>query len=260
MEKRLIKIGEAAALLGSTPGQLRKWEKSGELLPARKTQGGTRYYSFAELLGRSETGADSEPLTVCYARVWSRDKEADLDRQQADLEAHCAAQGWRPMVIRDVGSGVNYHNEGLRKLLELIWRGRVRRLVITHRDRLLRFGAELVFILCKLQDIEIVNLDQDEWPDFEDELVQDLLEMVAVFSGRLYGYQRREQLLQVEQLLGALSEDGVAALMEAASCIYEWGDHVDDETRNLFGTTIEEARAFFRSRAKAHRKRLYGTR
>ena len=161
------------------------------------------------------------------------------------------------MVIRDVGSGMDYRKEGLRKLLELILRGRVRRLVITHRDRLLRFGAELVFILCELQGIEIVNLNQDEWPDFYDELGQDFLEMVAVFSGRFYGYRRLEVL---QQLVAALDGDGLALLQEAASYIAGFGDDVDDETRNGLKSTIEDARDFVESRAKATRKRPDGTR
>lgn len=83
MQKRLVKIGEAAKLLGTTADTLRKWEVSGELLPARKTKGGTRYYAVADLLGL----ADKSSPTVCYARVSSHDQKEDLDRQHAVLEA-----------------------------------------------------------------------------------------------------------------------------------------------------------------------------
>ena len=100
MERRLLKIGAAAAVLGTTPGQLRKWEQSGELLPTRKTKGGTRYYAVSDLMGAANESAP----TICYARVSSHDQEADLDRQHAVLEAYCAAKGWRSEVIRDLGS------------------------------------------------------------------------------------------------------------------------------------------------------------
>ena len=93
LDARLVKIGEAARILGTTPGQLRKWESTGELLPARKTAGGTRYYAVADLLGHQASVSD--PLTVCYARVSSHDQKSDLDRQHSTLEAYCAAQGWR---------------------------------------------------------------------------------------------------------------------------------------------------------------------
>ena len=66
-----MKIGEAARILGSSPAQLRQWEATGELLPARKTRGGTRYYATSDLLGHQ--AAVSDPLTVCYARVSSHD-------------------------------------------------------------------------------------------------------------------------------------------------------------------------------------------
>ena len=71
--------------LGGGAGQPRKWEASGELLPARKTRGGTRYYATSEILDHQAAVAD--PLTVCYARVSSHDQKADLDRQHATLEA-----------------------------------------------------------------------------------------------------------------------------------------------------------------------------
>ena len=183
MEKRLIKIGEASAMLGVTPQTLRKWEKTGELLPDRRSKKGTRYYDVNKLAGINNTG---QP-TVCYARVSSHDQKADLDRQQELLEAYCAAKGWRCEVIRDLGSGMNYRKQGLNRLLELIMTRQMKRLVLTHKDRLLRFGAELIFTLCELQGIEIVIIHQGEQPSFEEELAQDVLEIITVFSARLYG-------------------------------------------------------------------------
>ena len=212
MEHRLVKIGAAAKLLGTTPGQLRKWEANGELLPARKTQGGTRYYAIADLFGRSAAASPEEPLTVCYARVSSHDQKADLDRQQAALEAYCATKGCRTRVIRDLGSGMNYRKKGLQELLELILHRRLERLVITHQDRLLRFGAELVFRLCELQGIEIVILHQGEQPSFEEELAQDVLEIITVFSARLYGSRSH----QSKQLLDALANDGEGSVVGTA--------------------------------------------
>ena len=210
LEARLAKIGEAARILGTTPGQLRKWEATGELRPARKTTGGTRYYAIADLIGRQ--ASISDPLTVCYARVSSHDQKADLDRQQATLEAYCAGQGWRTQVIRDLGSGMNYRKKGLQELLELILRRRVARLVVTHRDRLLRFGAELVFSLCELQGIEIVIIHQGEQPSFEEELAQDVLEIITVFSAKLYGSRSPKS----KWLLDALANDGEQTVVETA--------------------------------------------
>ena len=196
MEKRLVKIGEAATLLGVSVVTLRKWEATGELLPARKTKGGTRYYDAAELLGLG----DADFPTIGYARVSSHDQKADLDRQQEMLETYCAAKGWRTEVIRDLGSGMNFSKKGLNRLLEIILRKQTKRLVLTHKDRLLRFGAELVFALCELQGIEIVIIHKGEQLTFEQELAEDILEIITVFSARLYGARSKKNRKLMETL------------------------------------------------------------
>jgi len=183
-----VKIGQAAKLLGTVPGVLRKWEETGELIPARKTKGGTRYYNASELLGLDT----SDHPTVGYARVSSHSQKEDLDRQHTMLETYCAAKGWRTEVIKDLGSGMNYRKKGLKKLLEMILRKQMKRLVLTHKDRLLRFGAELIFSLCEIQGIEIVIIHKGEQPSFEEELAQDVLEIITVFSARLYGSRSKK--------------------------------------------------------------------
>lgn len=188
MEKRLVKIGEAANLLGCSVSTLRKWEVSGELIPARKTAGGTRYYAVADLLGLG----DADAPTVGYVRVSSHDQKADLQRQHDMVEAYCAAKGWRSEIISDLGSGMNYNKPGLKRLLEMILRKQMKRLVITHKDRLLRFGSELVFALCAHQQIEVVIIHKGEQPTFEEELAKDVLEIITVFSARLYGSRSKK--------------------------------------------------------------------
>lgn len=197
MEKRYIKIGAAAKLLGCGIDTLRKWEKSGELVPDRKTKGGTRFYDMAKLLALG----DSDMPTICYARVSSHDQREDLTRQQEMLEAYCAAKGWRTEVISDLGSGMNFNKRGLLRLLEIILRRKTKRLVLTHKDRLLRLGSELVFALCERQGIEIVIIHKGERPAFEVELAEDILEIITVFSARLYGSRshKNRKLLQTLQ-------------------------------------------------------------
>ncbi|WP_410493948.1 IS607 family transposase [Endozoicomonas sp. 8E] len=89
-------MGEAARLHGTEPVTLRKSESTGELLPARKTKGGARYYDVSELMGYSNEAAP----TLCYCRVSGHDQKPDLDRQQELLEACCSEKGWRTQVIR----------------------------------------------------------------------------------------------------------------------------------------------------------------
>ena len=131
-------------------------------------------------------------LTVAYARVSSHDQKADLERQKQVLELYCAAQGWTFEVITDLGSGMNYQKKGLRRLLNQIIEGKVGRLVVTHKDRLLRFGAELVFAICEAKGVEVVVLNRGDDASFEEDLAKDVLEIITVFSARLYGSRSRK--------------------------------------------------------------------
>jgi len=82
---------------------------------------------------------------------------------------------------------MNYHKKGLRSLLNTIIEGKCGRLVITHKDRLLRFGAELVFAICEAKNVEVIIINKGDDTTFEEDLAQDVLEIITVFSARLYG-------------------------------------------------------------------------
>jgi predicted site-specific integrase-resolvase len=123
------------------------------------------------------------------------------------LETFCVAKGWRFKIISDLGSGMNYKKKGLNKLLELILKKKIRRIVLTHKDRLLRFGSELVFALCEIQGIEIVIINKGEQPSFEEELAKDVLEIITVFSARLYGSRSHKNKKLMEQLKKAVEEE-----------------------------------------------------
>ncbi|MBO6199669.1 MAG: IS607 family transposase, partial [Psychrobacter sp.] len=132
------------------------------------------------------------------ARVSSNDQKDDLLRQAQVLELYCAKQGWVFETITDLGSGMNYKKKGLQELLDNILSDKVERLVITHKDRLLRFGAELVFMICKARDVEVVIINQGEELSFEQELAQDALEIITVFSARLYGSRSKKNQKLIE--------------------------------------------------------------
>ena len=186
---RFIKIGEAAKILGVSIQTLRRWETTGYLTPHRKSKGNTRYYNLDELIGKNEFKND---LTVAYARVSSHDQKQDLERQAEVLAAYCTKQGWNFQVIQDLGSGMNYQKKGLKALINLILEKKIARLVLTHKDRLLRFGAELIFTLCELKEIEVLIINKGDEISFEEELAQDVLEIITVFSARLYGSRSRK--------------------------------------------------------------------
>jgi putative resolvase len=226
----LVKIGKAAQMLGVDVQTLRAWEKSGELIPDRRSAGGVRYYDLGKVMG---LGSEDMP-TIGYARVSSHDQKNDLIRQQELLEAFCAAKGWRHEVIVDLGSGLNYRKKGLNHLLELILHKRMRRLVLTHKDRLLRFGSELIFALCEIQNIEIVLINKGEPPTFEEELVQDVIEIITVFSARLYGSRSHK----TKRLLSELTEDKSDNSAETPIVTKSMrpDDVADEDVRDLLGS------------------------
>jgi putative resolvase len=196
-----VSIGQAAKELGVSIPTLRRWEAEGKI-QAERTPKGHRRYDLAQLRGLKpyETSKTNRP-TVCYARVSSHDQKEDLVRQVALLETFCAANGWSYEIVQDLGSGLNYNKRGLQQLIKRICSGTVGRLVLTNKDRLLRFGSELIFWLCEAYNTEVVLINQGEQPlSFEEELAEDVLEIITVFSARLYGSGSHKNRKLVETL------------------------------------------------------------
>ncbi len=204
---RFIGIGKAAKILGVSTQTLRRWENEKRLIP-KPTKGGQRRYDVYELQPHYFHKSNKKPMTIAYARVSSHDQKADLERQVQLLEMYCAAHGWRLEVITDLGSGMNYHKKGLKLLLEKIMQGTINRLVLTHKDRLLRFDAELVFALCEQKGSEVVIINQGVPLSGEEELAQDVLEIIVGFFTRLYGSRSHKSKKLIEGLQQVA--DGVA--------------------------------------------------
>ena len=195
-------IGQTAKWLGVSTQTLRRWEREGRLEPAQRTPGGQRRYDLSTIGHKKRKQESSSRKTVAYARVSSHDQKSDLERQKEMLAMYCASQGWTFEVVADLGSGMNYRKKGLKKLLEGIIEGNIGRLVLTHKDRLLRFGAELVFSICEEKGVEVVLINQGDEPSFEEELAQDVLEIITVFSARLYGSRSRKN----KKLIGDMKQ------------------------------------------------------
>lgn len=202
---KIISIGQAAKLLGVHVQTLRNWERTGKLKPDSISPGGTRRYNQDKIL--QITGKElpeiekDERITIAYARVSSHDQKADLQRQAQVLELYCAEHGYKYELITDLGSGMNYYKKGLTTLIHKILENNVRRLILTHKDRLLRFGAELIFSICEAKGVEVVILNKgEEKASFEEDLAKDVLEIITVFSARLYESRSRKIKRIIEQL------------------------------------------------------------
>jgi putative resolvase len=128
---------------------------------------------------------DTLRINIGYARVSSKKQEDDLKRQIDLLEMFLAKQGKPFKIISDVGSGINYSKTWLKELIKLISLNQIDKIYVLYKDRLVRFGFELIEEFAKLHstNIEIVNQTDDKTD--EEELVEDILNIIHVFSCKL---------------------------------------------------------------------------
>ena len=207
---KLVNISEAASILGVTTTTLRNRDKKGLLKPDEITRGKARRYRIESLrnINRHIIFTKDDLKTIAYARVSSHDQKEDLTRQVQVLELYCSKHGYKYEVIQDLGSGMNYYKKGLTKLIDLILDNQVQRLVLTHKDRLLRFGAELIFSICEAKNVEVIIINQgDEAPSFEEELAKDVLEIITVFSAKLYGSRSKKNKKLINDLEKVVERD-----------------------------------------------------
>ena len=183
----MYSVGEFAKKIGKSVQTLRDWEKKGILIPAYKTKGHHRMYSedqLNEILQRQRPG---ERINIGYASVSAKHQKDDLGRQITLLELYLAKQGKVFKIISDTGSGINYNKAGLKELIKLIGINQVDTIYILHKDRLLRFGYELIEEFCKIHNTRLEIINKDEEKTQEEELLEDILNIIHVFSCKING-------------------------------------------------------------------------
>ena len=182
------RINEFAKRIGRATSTIRRWEREGKLA-AKRLPSGQRYFDESDvraMLG----GAPDKRLTVVYCRVSSTGQKDDLASQLAAMEAYClagaiAVDEW----IKEVGGGMNFKRKRFLDLLDRIERGEIARVLVAHKDRLARFGFDLLEHLAREQGCELVVVNQESLSP-EQEMVEDLLAIVHTFSCRLYGMRK----------------------------------------------------------------------
>ena len=103
---------------------------------------------------------------------------------------------------------MNYYKKGLTNLINQILNDEVKRLVITHKDRLLRFGAELIFSICEAKEVEVVIINKgQEKASFEEDLAKDVQEFITVLSSRLYGLNSKKNQKLIDNLSKAVNDN-----------------------------------------------------
>jgi putative resolvase len=187
---------EFGKLIGRTTNTLQKWDREGRLKAHRSPITNRRYYTHDQYLEYRGLVAQEQGLTIVYARVSGVTQKPDLANQINALEVYCKEHSievdeW----MSDIGSGLNYKRKQFNRLMEMIELGQVRRLIIAHRDRLVRFGYDYFEAFCERHHTEIVVINGESLSP-EQELVRDLIVIVTVFSARLHGLRSYRKVLK----------------------------------------------------------------
>jgi len=172
---------EASKILGLHPNTLRYYADNG-IIESFRTNSGHRRYNVESYLvsASSKTGLQKQSLTLCYCRVSSPKQRVDLEKQVKFMQSKYPGAE----VVKDIGSGLNYKRKGLRAILERAMRGEQLEVVVAHRDRLVRFGFELIEWIIQQSGGKVVDLKQNDLSP-EQELTNELLSIIHLFSSRI---------------------------------------------------------------------------
>lgn len=192
--KPMYKVGEVKELLGVTLQTLHNYDKNG-VLKFERTDGGHRLVTKEELLryllekGLLVDDSRLEKFDVIYARVSSNEQKTkgDLDRQVLLVLEGFSGRIKNPLILKEVGSGLNDNRKQLHKLIDMIFENKVNNIYITYRDRLTRFGYHYIERICEHSGVTIQVLNNERDEDVNKALVEDVMALIASFSGKLYG-------------------------------------------------------------------------
>lgn len=193
LTKDFYKPKEVGAMLGREQRTISNMVRAGKLKAIRTDTNRILIPkdSVAELLSRCGLLLEDDDARrdAIYVRVSSHEQKnrGDLERQVSDIMDACEKEGLdRPIVIRDTGSGLNTKRKGLTRLIEMAKNHEIKRIFITNKDRLTRFGYEYLEELFSMADVKLIALQEKEDKDLQEEIVDDMMSLLASFSGKLY--------------------------------------------------------------------------
>ena len=203
--KNLLNMKEAMDYLNVSKITLQRWDNSGKL-KAIRTSGGHRRYKLSDLekfIGECHAeGKETDDVIVAtYARCSTSDQKqhGDIDRQSQRLSEYCAKKKYKvEYIIKDMGSGINDKRKGFVKLCKLITDKKINKVVIEHKDRLTRFQYNLIEFFFNSYGVDIELADKKEYTE-QEELVNDMMMLIASFSGRLYSARAKENARKRKQ-------------------------------------------------------------
>jgi len=183
----MYSIGKFSQLIGKSVYTLRVWEKNKKLIPSYRTKGNQRMYSEEQLNEVLQIEKPKDKINIGYVRVSAPHQKDDLKRQSEMMEMYLSKQGEKFKIIEDIGSGINYKKKGLRELLNLVSSNQVSKIFISFKDRLVRFGFELIEEICRLHNVEIIIINSSSEKTDEKEMIEDIMNIIHIFSCRMNG-------------------------------------------------------------------------
>lgn len=185
----MYSIGKFAKLINKHVRTLQRWDNDGTFKPAKYTPKGRKLYSHEQYLDFTNQNLDNliNKSNIIYCRVSSFNQKNDLTSQLKFIEQYCTNnQIHVDDVYSDIGSGLNYKRKNFIKLINEITKHKINKVIVAHKDRLVRFGFELIEEICKEHNVELIVIN-DEKLSPQEEMVTDLMSIIHVFSSRLYG-------------------------------------------------------------------------
>lgn len=201
--KNMYRVHEVAEILGVTTKTVRNYDKDGKLKTCR-TEGNHRMVTrenliaFLDSKGLIVNDISGAKRDVIYARVSSHDQEkgGDLDRQAMYL-IDKVDNLINPLVLKEVGSGLNDNRVQLQKLLKMVANNEVRNVYVTYKDRLTRFGYHYLETMFLAHNVNIIVVkDKNADKSVQEELVEDMMSLIASFSGKLYGMRSKKNKIK----------------------------------------------------------------
>lgn len=205
----MLKPKEMAERLGVTVRTLQIWDKKGTL-KAYRTPTNRRYYTEEQYLEYIGQSIRDKRKNVAYARVSTNGQKDDLKNQIDFIRQYVNAKGViLDEAISDIGSGLNYNRKNWNKLLEDVMENQIDTIYITYKDRFIRFGYEWFERLCDMHNTKIVVLNNVNTSPTQ-EMVDDMISIIHVFSCRLYGLRKYKNKLKNDESLKGGNVDGSA--------------------------------------------------
>lgn len=212
----MLKPKEMAERLGVTVKTLQIWDTKG-ILKAHRSPTNRRYYTEEQYLEYIGQPASNIRKNIAYARVSTHGQKGDLKNQIDFIRQYANAKGIiLDEAITDIGSALNYNRKKWNKLLEEVMDNQIDTIFITYKDRFIRFGYDWFERLCKVHNTKIVVLNNIETSPSQ-ELVDDLVSIVHVFSCRLYGLRKYKSKLKVDESLKGGEKDDSGSEGQALS-------------------------------------------